>query len=97
MSPVVNFSTAHPARSIRPRSEFRRTFRSRIDRPALQSNINFLLGRVGSITQGFVQQGDTYGRAGRCSTSKRDYPEIDFYAQDTWKPRSNLTVDLGVR
>ena len=36
-------------------------------------------------------------REERCSTSKRTIHEIDFYAQDTWKPRSNLTVDLGVR
>jgi hypothetical protein len=25
------------------------------------------------------------------------YPEIDFYAQDTWTPRSNLTFDMGLR
>ena len=67
------------------------------DRPTLQSNINFLLGRVGSLTQGFVQQGDTYGPGGTLFDFKADYPEIDFYAQDTWKPRSNVTVDLGLR
>ena len=67
------------------------------DRPTLQSNINFLLGRVGSLTQGFVQQGDAYGPGGTLFDFKADYPEIDFYAQDTWKPRSNVTVDLGLR
>jgi hypothetical protein len=67
------------------------------DLPALRSNINFLLGRVGNLRQGFVQQGDTYGPGGTLFEFKADYPELDFYAQDTWKPRSNVTVDAGVR
>ena len=96
VSPVVNFSTAIQA--VDPVTfGIPSNIQVANDRPALQSNINFLLGRVGSITQGFVQQGDTYGPGGTLFDFKADYPEIDFYAQDTWKPRSNLTVDLGVR
>ena len=34
------------------------------DRPALQSTINTLLGRVGNISQGFVQRGDAYAPRG---------------------------------
>ena len=67
------------------------------DRPALQSNINFLLGRVGRITQGFVQQGNGYAPAGTIFDFDAPFDEIDFYAQDTWKPRSNVTVDAGLR
>ena len=67
------------------------------DRPALQSHINFLLGRVGSINQGFVQQGDGYAAGGTTFLFEATYPEIDVFLQDTWKPRSNLTVDAGLR
>ena len=67
------------------------------DRPTLQSNINFLLGRVGALSQGFVQQGNAYGPGGTLFNFVSEYPEIDFYAQDTWKPRRNLTVDIGLR
>jgi carboxypeptidase family protein/TonB-dependent receptor-like protein len=67
------------------------------DLPALRSSINFLLGRVGNFTQGFVQDGDVYAPGGTTFNFEARYPEIDLYAQDTWKPRSNLTVDLGLR
>lgn len=96
VAPVVNFSTAintvDPATFGIP-SNINTTF----DRPLLQTHINFLLGRVGSISQGFVQQGSTYAPGGTTFDFEAQYPEIDFYAQDTWKPRSNLTVDLGLR
>ena len=31
------------------------------------------------------------------STSTRAIPEYEFYGQDTWKVRKNLTVDIGLR
>ena len=67
------------------------------DRPALQSHINYLLGRVGAISQAFVQAGDAYGPGGTTFDFVANYPELDFYVQDTWKPRSNLTLDIGLR
>ena len=63
VGPLANFSTTtnpvDPATFGIP-SNINTTF----DRPVLQSNINFLLGRIGSISQGFVQQGDTYAPGG---------------------------------
>jgi len=67
------------------------------DRPALQSSINFLLGRVNTITQGFVQDGSSYAPGGTVFNFAARFNEIDFYAQDTWKVRPNLTVDAGLR
>jgi hypothetical protein len=65
------------------------------DRPSFQSDINFMLGRVGQIDRGFVNQGGQWTK----STFQFDtrYPEYEFYGQDTWKVRPNLTVDLGLR
>jgi hypothetical protein len=67
------------------------------DRPALQSSINFLLGRVNTITQGFVQDGNSYAPGGTVFNFAANFNEIDFYAQDTWKVGSNLTLDGGIR
>lgn len=67
------------------------------DRPALQSHINFLLGRVGSLSQGFVSTGSGYAPGGTLFTFDARFPELDFFAQDTWKLRSNLTLDAGLR
>ena len=65
------------------------------DRAALQSHINFLLGRVGYARRGFVASANSFGP----STFQFDsrYPEVELYAQDTWKVSRTLTVDLGLR
>ncbi len=65
------------------------------DLTPFQNNINFLLGRVGDVTRGFVAQGDKFV-PGLLNFDAR-WPEFDFYAQDTWKLSRRLTVDLGLR
>jgi len=67
------------------------------DRPRLQNMINDLLGRVGSVSQAFVAAGDQYGPPGTRFLFDARYPEYDFYGQDTWKVRPNLTIDYGLR
>jgi len=94
--PIVNFSTA--TNTVDPGvfgipTDINLTF----DRPLLQNHINFLLGRVGSINQGFVSLGDRYGPGGTLFEFDARYPELDFYLQDNWKVRRNLTFDLGLR
>jgi len=63
----------------------------------LQQSINELLGRIGSIQEGYVAKDDnTWKPAGTFNIMDQRWPEYDFYGQDTWKLRSNLTLDLGI-
>ncbi|MGH9628926.1 MAG: hypothetical protein ACRD7E_11430, partial [Bryobacteraceae bacterium] len=66
-----------------------------VDRPALESNINFLLGRVGRTARGFSSTGEGY--TADLYRFEARYNEYDFYVHDTWKIRRNLTLDLGLR
>ena len=95
-NPIIDFSTGvntvDPAAFGIP-TDINTTF----DRPALQSSINFLLGRIGNLSQGFVQSGDAYAPGGTRFNFVAEYPEVDVYAQDIWKPRSNVTIDAGLR
>lgn len=65
------------------------------DRPNFQSHINYLLGRVGRTTKAFVSDGNQFVSALYNVTAH--WNEYDFYIQDTWKVKKNLTVDLGLR
>ena len=68
------------------------------DRNNLQSAINDLLGRVGNIQQSFVAQSDSaYAPAETLFLYDSRYNEYDFYFQDSWKWRPNVTIDLGLR
>ncbi len=65
------------------------------DLPNFQTDINFLLGRVGNITRGFVAQGNQFVPG--LLTFSALWREYDFYAQDTWKVSPRLTIDIGLR
>lgn len=69
------------------------------DLNTVRSQINDYLGRVGVYNQAFVASSDgtTFQPAGSRWVFAADYPELDFYFQDTWRFRSNLTLDLGFR
>ncbi|MCY7377533.1 MAG: TonB-dependent receptor, partial [Pyrinomonadaceae bacterium] len=70
------------------------------DLTRLRGTINDLLGRIGSYSQAFVSDPDNpnqFAPAGTRWLFNATYPEYDFYAQDTYKFRPNLTFDLGLR
>jgi len=69
------------------------------DRPTLLNSINDLLGRVGQIQQGYVSAADSqsFQPAKNWLDMDHRWPEYDFYFQDSWKVKSNLTVDYGMR
>jgi len=70
------------------------------DRTRLENMINDMLGRVGNYSRAFVSDPNNPGAFAPAGTRwifTADYPELDFYVQDTWKWKPNFTVDIGVR
>lgn len=70
------------------------------DRQNLETLINTLLGRVGNYTQAFVSDPDNpnvFAPGGTRWLFDASHRELDFYLQDTWRPTSNLILDLGFR
>ncbi|MFN9263216.1 MAG: carboxypeptidase regulatory-like domain-containing protein [Acidobacteriota bacterium] len=93
-NPSVNFSTA--LNPVDPRTfGLPADVNQQFDLGTLQGHTNFLLGRVGQRSQGFISQGDRFV-AGRFDFVT-DYPEYDLYIQDTYKLRRNFSIDLGLR
>lgn len=70
------------------------------DRTRLENMINDMLGRVGNVSQAFVNDPNNPGAFAAPGTRwlfDANHPELDFYFQDTWKWRPNFTVDIGAR
>jgi hypothetical protein len=68
------------------------------DNQTLLGAINNLLGRVGKIQQGLVaKNANEFAPAGTHLRFDFRMPEYDFYAQDSWKVKPNLTIELGLR
>jgi hypothetical protein len=88
---VVDFAADFDTVAFKIPSTLNQTF----DLPTFQGNINFLLGRIGSITRGLVANGDQFVPG--VLNFNAHYNGYDFYAQDTWKLRRNLTLDIGLR
>ena len=54
---------------------------------------NFLTGNA----DGLCGSGCTYSEAELDVSERLRFNRFELYAQDTWKPRSNVTVDIGLR
>lgn len=70
------------------------------DRTRLENMINDMLGRVGLITQAYVNDPanpSQFAAAGTRWLFDAKHPELDFYVQDTWRWKPNFLFDLGVR
>lgn len=69
------------------------------DLTRLRNLINDMVGRYGTVSRAFVANSDAsaFASAGSRWDFEANYPEYDFYVQDSWKFRSNLLFDIGMR
>ncbi|HUQ33252.1 MAG TPA: carboxypeptidase-like regulatory domain-containing protein [Pyrinomonadaceae bacterium] len=100
IEPVVTFSTSAASFTGFNLPVAGSTSINANDFPRLQSTIADLLGRVGNVTQAFVldpNNPSAFAPAGTRWLNKANYTELDFYFQDNWRARPNLTFDIGLR
>jgi Carboxypeptidase regulatory-like domain/TonB-dependent Receptor Plug Domain len=69
------------------------------DLGTLNSAVNDMLGRIGSVTAGYVSKPDlsAFKPAGTINNLDTRWDEYDFYIQDTWHATPNLVIDFGIR
>jgi len=83
------------------------TFEQKNENAANQTQGSFVFGQGGGHTafynflsgnaDGSCGNGCTYGEAQRDVTEHLRFNRYEMFAQDSWKPRPNLTIDYGVR
>ncbi|HEX4945753.1 MAG TPA: carboxypeptidase-like regulatory domain-containing protein [Blastocatellia bacterium] len=67
------------------------------DRTRTIGLINDMLGKLNRVDVGLVARGNTYAPPGTPFLFDAWFPEYDFYFQDDWKIRPNLTLNIGMR
>jgi hypothetical protein len=102
--PQVNFSTSsNPANATQYKtpasSSSCPSCINSTDLATLNSSVNDMLGRIGSVTAGYVSQSNlsAFKPAGTINNMDSRWDEYDFYIQDTWHATPNLVIDYGLR
>ena len=66
----------------------------------LKSLIKDQIGWIRAVSQAYVSDPNNpnqFAPAGTRWIYSANYPELDFYVQDNWRARQNLTFDIGLR